>query len=397
MTSHDEKKETAIIFESGFTGHRSLYISHLMRYINSQKDLRNKFLFVLSTSMRPLLNDLPDSNCYSCHFADFRDDYSNYVTGSFREWNYLSAIIRERPNISEMIFMDIDTYLILASSSVYKRFKLKTKGILFQPYLHFKKLGGGPNFYIRKVLKNYFLQRIAIFSNPNLEKIFILNDKQGVSQLNKNIKNIFYNIPDPIEATLPIRNESTVTAILEKYHYNPQKKNLLVFGSIDTRKNLTRIIDAIRLLPPEIRDTVHLIISGKIQDAAREKYLEHINKYNGEISMGYNDDFVKDQEREIVLEHADLILMPYINFYSASSVVGHAICYNKNIIAPDKGLLANIVRNNKLGINVNPYDVVAIKDAIYEILTNSLKYQYDGSDLIDDYNPTYFSKNILRD
>ncbi|MEO6221495.1 MAG: hypothetical protein ABIO81_13765, partial [Ginsengibacter sp.] len=125
--------------------------------------------------------------------------------------------------------------------------------------------------------------------------------------------------------------------------------------------------------------------------------IEHIEKYKDEISIAYNDDFVKGAEREIIFKNCDLVLMPYINFYSASSVVGHAICYNKNIIAPKKGLLAKIVQSNRLGINVDPNNVSEIKDAIIELLNYSGNYKYNGQALIEEYDPSNFSKSILMD
>jgi hypothetical protein len=79
-----------------------------------------------------------------------------------------------------------------------------------------------------------------------------------------------------------------------------------------------------------------LIIAGKI---GIERYRQHIEKYKDEISIGYNDGFVNAEEREPLFESCDLVLMPYRNFYSASSVLGHAISHNKNVVATNKGLL----------------------------------------------------------
>ncbi|MEO6218809.1 MAG: glycosyltransferase [Ginsengibacter sp.] len=368
-----------------------------MKYINSNADLHNKFLFILNKGMYDLLNTLPESQNYYCEFVEFKTGYKNYIIRTFDEWRIVQKIIERKDNIHGIIFMDIDIYLVLISSSRVRKLNLNIRGILFQPYLHFVEIGGGIVFYLKKVLKNYVLQKYALLMNFKIDKVFILNDKTGVAFLNKKFKNVFYNIPDPIENKPAEIDPGFSHEILKKYEIQRAKKNLLVFGSIDTRKNLISVIDALRLLPNQMKKEIHLIISGKMDAVVKEKYIEHIEKYKDEISIAYNDDFVKGAEREIIFENCDLVLMPYINFYSASSVVGHAICYNKNIIAPKKGLLAKIVRSNRLGINVDPNNVSEIKDAIIELLNYSGKYKYDGQALIEEYDPSNFSKSILMD
>ena len=72
------------------------------------------------------------------------------------------------------------------------------------------------------------------------------------------MKNIFYNLPDPIESDIKITDSNTVNNIVRKYAIDKRKKNLLVFGSIDERKNLFNIIDALRLLPIELKKDIHL-------------------------------------------------------------------------------------------------------------------------------------------
>lgn len=394
MNDTTSGKLTAI-FESNFTGHRSMYISHLMRYINDSSFLHHKFIFILPKGMRGMLGVLVDSSKYTLEFVEFQRTKSNSVLRSFEEWKWLRDAIKKYPEINRIIFMEVDSYLILIASSRFKKLGLKVIGILFQPYIHFKEIKGGLDFQLRKIWKNFLFQKYALVRNKNIEQLFIINDTESISILNRRLKEIFNNIPDPIETHKQDLDESFVRHILKKYHIDDKQKNLLVFGSIDARKNLKTIIDALLLLPADIRGNVHLIISGKFAPDIRTSYLNYIEKHKIELSVAYNDDFVQEAEREIIFQNCDLVLMPYINFYSASSVVGHAISYNKNIVAPNKGLLAKIVRVNKLGINVNSHNAVEIKDAVLALLSESTSFSYDGKKLIDEYNPANFSKILL--
>lgn len=395
-----ENKSTCVIFESLYTGHRSEYIRHLMKFINSQKDLHGEYMFILNEKMSELLGELCMSSNYFINFIDFDNidptkKHRNLITKSFWEWKLISGLISKQMTIQEIIFMNIDPYLVLVASPQFKKFNLAVKGILFQPYIHFKEIDGGITFFIKNVVKNYIFQKYSIFMNSNIIKIFILNDRKGVDLMNKQVKNVFFNLPDPIENDISSINVATTTKIKEKYAIKGDNKNLLVFGSIDDRKNIITIIDSLRLLPPEIKKNIHLIIAGKFYENVRESYIQHIEKYKNEISIIYNDAFVNAEEREPLFQSCDLVLMAYVNFFSASSVLGHSIIHNKNVLASNKGIIGRIVTENNIGITVDPTNPNEIKEAIGELLINHSNFEYNSEILVDEFSPINFSQKIL--
>ncbi len=388
-------KAVSVILESSYTGHRSEYIGHLMKFINSQADLQGKYMFLLNEQMSGLIGELRTSPNYFIKFINFNKKHRNSITKSFWEWKLISEVIGKQKSIREIIFMDIDPYLVLLVTAQFKKFNLAVKGILFQPYIHFKEINGGMSFLIKKVFRNYFFQKYSVFMNSNINKLFILNDKNGVRTMNKRIKNIFYNLPDPIDNAISSINAGISRSIREKYAIKEGNKNLLVFGMIDDRKNIINIIDSLRLLKEEMKKSIHLIIAGKLTENVREKYIEHIEKYRNEVSIAYNDEFINAEEREPLFQSCDLVLMPYVNFFSASSVLGHSIMHNKNVVASKQGIIGRIVTDSKIGIAVNPTIPAEIKEAINELLTNKSAFKYDSKMLIEEYSPVNFSKNIL--
>ena len=389
----NNNSEKSVICESGHTGHRSGYIGHLMKYINEHPDLHNKYLFILNELMRDLLGELITSKHYNIEFIVFEKKITNIVMRSFWEWSLFEKIIQEQKGLHEIIFMNIDSYLVLLVAGRFKKYNLSVKGILFQPYLHFKENStGGFLFLLKKVYKNYLFQKYSVLLNSKIVKVFILNDPTTVGIMNKKIKKVFYNLPDPIERDVKNKDQKNYKNILDKYGIKTTNKNLLVFGSIDYRKNLINIIDSLRLLSPELKKNIHLIIAGKI---GIERYRQHIEKYKDEISIGYNDGFVNAEEREPLFESCDVVLMPYINFYSASSVLGHAISHNKNVVATNKGLLGKTVKENNIGIVVDPLKPAEIKQAIIDLLLKPSKFNYNSNTLIEEYSAVNFSKSIL--
>ncbi len=55
------KRTRSVIYESGYTGHRSEYVAHLMRFINSKPDLHGKFVFILNEKISEFICDLSTS------------------------------------------------------------------------------------------------------------------------------------------------------------------------------------------------------------------------------------------------------------------------------------------------------------------------------------------------
>ena len=389
-------KFDTIIFESGDSGHRSVYASHLMSYIDDHPELHNKFLFMLHKGMKPYLKDVPFSSNYSVEFIDIKKVYNNHLSQSFENWRHIKKALDATSEIKGIIFMEIDTYFLLIGSPAFKRFKIEVRGILLQPHVHFQHLHLGIGFAIRYVWKNLFLLRYGLLRNRRIKKVFLLNDRQAVKNLNRKMRNVFYSLPDPIERYDIRSSTSEQESILANYNITKGKKNLLVFGSIDSRKNLDTIIDALLHLPEDIRQKIHLVISGKIGPDASEKYMRSIKRSQDQISIGYNDDYVLAEEREILFKNCDLVLMPYINFYSASSVVGHAISHQKSILATKIGLLGKIVRENGLGLTVDPLNPIEIRDAVITMLFNT-NMHYDSEKLLSAYNVQVFCETLLTD
>ncbi|MBA2563520.1 MAG: hypothetical protein H0V14_11535, partial [Chitinophagaceae bacterium] len=334
----------SVIYESGYTGHRSEYVTHLMRFINSHPDLHNKFIFLLNEQIAALIGGLRTSPNYSIEFLKLNKIHKNSITRGFWEWQLIGKFIVKEKNIDKIIFMEVDPYLVLLSTNRFKKFNLSVKGILFQPYIHYNEIKELNFSIIKQLFKNYIFQKFSVSINSNIKKLFILNDKRTVDIMNNRIKHIFYNLPDHVVDNIGNVDSNTFENVINKYGIKSFKKNLLVFGSIDERKNLINIINSIKLLPIELKNAVHLIVAGKFDFKVREKYVKHIDINKKEISIAYNDAFINDEERNSLFQNCDLVLMPYINFYSASGVLAHSINHNKNVIASKNGLIGRIVK-----------------------------------------------------
>lgn len=389
----ENSRNTTLILEFGYTGHRTEYLSHLMRFINDNPNLHGRYVFFLNEKIAPLLGQLSESPSYSIEYSNLVETHTNFISRSFYEWKLVAEKMNAtHKNIREIIFMSVDEHLILLTTRRFKRFNLLVKGILFQPYVHYK------NSTDKKgLLRNYISQKYATALNNSIKKFFILNDKGTVRKMNKSIKPCFAYLPDPIE-NKPVSSDASVhDAIIEKFSLHAKKKRLLVFGMIDERKNIITIIDALSLLPSEVKKLVHLLIIGRLDKAVKDKYQNHVHKHKHEISITLNNQFVTNDEMEVLFVHSHIVLMPYIKFYSSSGILGHAIRHQKNVIASNKGLVSRLVAKKNLGITVDPLAPKEIKDAICQLLQHPEKYQYQSAEYLHEYSSENFCKTILTE
>lgn len=367
-----------------------------MRYINSNITLHDNFIFILNKQIEPFLRELPKSKHYKVIFLDFNTKYSNSIQRSFDEWDIVTKYIE--PKIKEIIFMDIDPYLLLLTTKKFRSYKLGVKGILFEPYTHFKTKGVEINFLFLKKIKSYFFQKIPFYFNKNINRIFILNDMQAVNMLNKSIHDKFYFLPDPIDNKPLEINEISEAEIISKYKISSEKHTLLIFGSIDARKNLKSILEALSMLPESYRKSVHLIVAGKFGVNLSLEYKNLLNIASENFSIYFNDNFINDYERDVLFKNAEIVLMPYINFYSSSGVLGHVIKHNKKVIVSNLGLLWRIVNEYGIGVSVNPYDNNQISKGIITLLDNyhlNANETKNNFQLLSKFSPQNFSKTLL--
>lgn len=390
-------KARSLIYESGHTGHRSEYVSHLMRFIFSKPELHGKYTFILNQKIKSRLGPLSEADAYTVKYIHINKIYSNSLKRSFSEWEIVTEHISQDTQYDEIIFLDIDPFLFLLTTRQFKKYNLTVKGILFEPYHHFKEKNGGLWFYIRHIWRSYFFQKYSTYSNSKIHRLFILNDEKCISSMNKDIKNIFRYLPDPIDDEIKNIRPELVETIKMKYAIASGKKNLLLFGSIDCRKNLIHIINALLLLPGAVKKDIHFIVAGKFHAEAKQKYIAHIEKHLGEVSINYQDEFVSDEEREVLFKHCDVVLMPYTNFYSSSGILGHTIKHHKRVIASNTGLVSRIVKENNLGITVDPLNENEIKDAILSILEREAGYNCNSKGLQERFAPSAFSETLLAD
>lgn len=188
----------------------------------------------------------------------------------------------------------------------------------------------------------------------------------------------------------------------QHFTFDPDKVNLLFFGNVVGNKRLDLLIEAMKKLPKEVADRVHLNICGKCKE--KEKFLAMIGE-----ATNITADFrrIEDDEIPELFVKSHYLMLPYEDVAQSGP---HMIAYNYNlpVIASDIDGFAERVVDGENGFlfkrnNVESLVAVIVKAAKMEkseylkLKMNLKKYTEEnfGLEAVSVKYVEYF-KNILR-
>ncbi|MFC1800490.1 glycosyltransferase family 4 protein [Nanoarchaeota archaeon] len=143
---------------------------------------------------------------------------------------------------------------------------------------------------------------------------------------------------------------------------NNKKFTIVLPSRISREKGQNIAIDAIKLMPDDIKKKLELVIVGFVSD---ERYLNELKDKakNLPITIEANvPDIVKYYQK------ADLIVFPTLMYEGFGLVAAEAMCCEKPVIASNFPAIKEVVNEN--GILVNPNDSKELSEAIVKLFKN---------------------------
>lgn len=350
-----------LYFEPNLKGHRLEYLHHF--YTLAVRNQDHHFTFVIPGSFCELKKmwEWPETNNVSFDFIDSALCDKELENGSTldllkKSW-HLYAILDSyvKKNRPDYVFaVSLMHYIPFAAFLSFRN--VKVSGIIYKIYIHetagrISKTINWAKFKIMSCLKTF-------------DKVFILNDKQGCDQLNKNFKtDKFLFLPDPYT---PIETDGIID-FRKQYDISADKVLFAHFGGLQLRKGTMDILDSIVSLTKEECSKYSFVFAGKIYPDIRKQFYEKLDSLANKTQIIVIDEFCDYKLLASLCKACDAILMPYHKVAQSSGLIGYASQFKKPVIGPNGGLLGSIIQEYRLGFQIDKPYVVHLGNAYQKV------------------------------
>ncbi len=168
-------------------------------------------------------------------------------------------------------------------------------------------------------------------------------------------------IPEAVGEEFYKRNESEIDTIRNKYNING--KYLFFLSTIQPRKNVPRMVEAVKSIPE-----IKLVIAGKLG----WEYDESVNSMNANKDKVIYIGRIPDEDRPALYSGAEA-------FINCSLDEGFGLPLLEAISCGTKAIVSNIPAFNEIGeeypVYVNPLDINNISQGIHEALSQPMALQ----------------------
>ena len=245
-------------------------------------------------------------------------------------------------------------YLPCAFSSIY-----------FRPTFHYARFASNELDWKHRM--QAWRERFQLFwgaEHPMAHTLFCL-DPFAVDQINRflNQSRAVY-LPDPV----PLEKAAIEDVVALRHHLqiDLSRTVFLLFGAIDERKGIYKILEALSLLSDYSLKKVCLLIIGKLDDANEPIVCSRIRGLESSrpLQIILRNTFVSEAEVPRYFQLSDIVLAAYQKHVGMSGILVRAAAATKPVICSDYGLMGELTRQYQLGLLVNSKSPQAIAKAI---------------------------------
>jgi glycosyltransferase involved in cell wall biosynthesis len=312
-----------------------------------------------------------------------------------QEWNLLIKYSKFLHSTS-CLTLYFDTYRFFMASKI--RLPCLFSGIYFRPSFHYHKLSDKLS-----SCDSRYMQRLEsivmsqVFSNPNLKTLFCLDALAipYLNQLHSNANAVY--LPDPVR--VPNNLHFLQHHVTERIGIEPGRVAFLLFGSITERKGIYQLFEAVQSIPGTICKQICLLLIGEskiaeqievcIQNMCSSKPIQVIRRY----------EYIPESEIPLYFCAANVVLALYQQHIGTSGILLLAASLQKPVISSSYGLMGYLVRQFKLGLDIDSCQPSMIADAMIQFLFNPLDTFCDPETMksfVQLHSPEMFAKTIFN-
>jgi glycosyltransferase involved in cell wall biosynthesis len=369
-----------LLFEMSFGGHYASYIRYLVEYWRSSTILGHLDVLVSPRFLRQhedvveIAQGQPNLRFTAITTAEAaalvpRSSSLNRARRALQEWRLLRRYA-PRLGTTHCLLLYFDTF---QSAFILRRpAPCRISGIYFRPTLHYDQFE-----MTRLSWKDRLQQRREawvlpwVLKHSALHTLFCLDPfaTKRLQQFPSTVRRVY--LPDPVP--LPVASQAQADE-LDSLGILPGRTVCLLFGSLDARKGIHPLLEAVLLLPDDLGRKLCLLMVGKIDPhdhAVAVDRIRAINR-NGAVQLIVQDAFIPDSAIDAYFRRADLILAPYQRHVGMSAILVRAAAARKPLISSSFGLMGELARRYRLGLTVDSTVPRDIAQALSRCLSESL-------------------------
>lgn len=360
-----------LIVETSYLGHRSEYLDLLTEHCIKNKLEVTFFIHPKYLETREYLKEYSFLRFISFEPKDSKMDI-------YKELIYIKKIIN-RFNVKKCLLLNFDRYFRFLP---FIRLGVDYSGIYFMPFLKKDNLKRK-----EKLLKSFWFKMILTYKN--IKELFILNDIEVVNHCNMYFETkIFKLLADPIYSKYSINDFQTSKC--------NDKITFAFLGDLSQRKGVYKLLNALELISEETVNKTTFIIAGESKNC-KEILFDKIEKLKNEKGINFSDvnlSTISDYKFSELLSKSDIVLALHQQLEGSSGIIGKAALFHKPIIGPKVGLIADIIKEYNLGIQINTHNEEEISNAI-ENFSNLINSNYNFDDFVKSKSPSQFTNALL--
>lgn len=333
-------------------GHRVEYLHHF--YEAALLDTSNEYIILTGNNFKEISKNFnwKISGNIMVVLADnkYLDDIS--IPLWKMAWNrcvYLRKMIRKY-NIDKVFFVNIVNQMPFLPFFVPNN--IKTKGIVYNiPYYLTKQS-------LLKKIRNYIIYFLYA-KCKQIETLYLLNADNAILYYNNYFNTRkFKFLPDPF-----VGGKYKEINIRKLYGIDNDKIVFAQFGYLSKNKGCCEILETFLYLPQKDKENIVLILAGEIEMSIQQNFFNLLSKARKSGAVIYiKQGFVSFDYIYSLCKYSNFILLPYKNTAQSSGMFGYASNLGIPLVAPNSGLIGEVINKYKLGFCLNDISTKGLLD-----------------------------------